>query len=467
MRFLISFGFLIFSAALPAWGQWSFVGDALPSGADCVQLTPNIDDVKGAAWHECPLHLDAPFQLEFDVNLGGSNDGADGICFVLQQISNLGTGPLSVNGAQIGYGSAGPGGVFASNSLAIEFDTFANDGTPNTGPDQNDPSEDHIAIFRDGSLTHQTPNELSAAVQAHPTADNIETGLDYPLSVVWDPATTLLEVYFAGSLRHSLTVDLVNDVFGGDPLVYWGFTGSTGGAYNPQSFCESSFYYSSYLNGLTVQEPAPLEGCVGGDLDFTAQPLGQTVDAVWGANNDDVLTVATAGSYPMTGFNAEGCPTNETFDIDVLDPALQLLVDPDLVVCGALEAVLEATAAPGATVTWDGVEGATSVTTVAGTHDVTATLGVCSTQLQVDVTFQALPDVSFSVDAEPTAGPVVICDGEPIEVVAVPSEGATASWQNSSSPLLNVSQGGTFSATSIAFWSRSICAGSATSVLGM
>ncbi|MED5318526.1 MAG: hypothetical protein VX758_05215, partial [Bacteroidota bacterium] len=123
---------MIFSAALPAWGQWSFVGDALPSGADCVQLTPNIDDVKGAAWHECPLHLDAPFQLEFDVNLGGSNDGADGICFVLQQISNLGTGPLSVNGAQIGYGSAGPGGVFASNSLAIEFDTFANDGTPNT-----------------------------------------------------------------------------------------------------------------------------------------------------------------------------------------------------------------------------------------------------------------------------------------------------------------------------------------------
>ena len=106
-----------------------------------------------------------------------------------------------------------------------------------------------------------------------------------------------------------------------------------------------------------MQEPAPLEGCVGGDLDFTAQPLGQTVDAVWDANNDDVLTVATAGSYPMTGFNAEGCPTNETFDIDVLDPALQLLVNPDLVVCGALEAVLEATAAPGATVAWDGVEG--------------------------------------------------------------------------------------------------------------
>lgn len=449
MRFLISSGFLIFCAALPAWGQWSFVGDALPGGPDCVQLTPNINNRRGAAWHECPLHLGAPFQLDFEMNFGGSDEGADGVCFVLQQISNLTTGPLSINGAQIGYGFDGPGGVFANNSLAIEMDTFANDGSPVAGPvNQFDDPWDHIAIFRDGSLKHNTPNELSAAVQAHPTAANIETGLNYPLSVVWNPATTLLEVYFAGSLRHSLTVDLVNEVFDGDPLVYWGFTGSTGGLSNPQSFCESSFYYSSYLNGLAVQEPAPLVGCVGDDSEFTTQPLGQTVDAVWDANNNDVLTVATAGSYPMTGFNAAGCPTHETFDIDVLDPALQLLVDPDLVVCGALEATLEATAAPDATVAWDGVEGATSVTTVAGIHDVTATLGVCSALLQVDVTFQALPDVSFSVDDEPNAGPVVICDGEPVEILAVPSEGAIASWQNSISPLLNVSQGGTFAATS-------------------
>ena len=241
MRFLISSGFLVFCAALPAWGQWSFVGDALPSGPDCVQLTPNINNRRGAAWHECPLHLGAPFQLDFEMNFGGSDEGADGVCFVLQQISNLTTGPLSINGAQIGYGFEGPGGVFANNSLAIEMDTFANDGSPVAGPvNQFDDPWDHIAIFRDGSLKHNTPNELSAAVQAHPAAANIETGLNYPLSVVWDPATTLLEVYFAGSLRHSLTVDLVNDIFDGDPLVI-GLT-----ARGLQSAVVLRVFYSSY-----------------------------------------------------------------------------------------------------------------------------------------------------------------------------------------------------------------------------
>ena len=253
-----------------AGAQWSLVQDATtPSGADCVQLTPDANNRRGAAWHECPLHLGAPFQLDFELNFGGDDGGADGMCFVLQQISNENAGLVSLNGAQIGYGFEGPGGVFASNSLAIEMDTYANDGSPGTGEvNQFDMPSDHIAIFRDGSLKHNSPNELEPAVQAHPTLTNIENGLDYPLSVRWDPSTTELKVYFAGSERLSLTLDLVNEVFGGDPLVFWGFTGSTGGVSNQQSFCESSLYYSSYLNGLTVLEPAPLVGCSGGDSDF-------------------------------------------------------------------------------------------------------------------------------------------------------------------------------------------------------
>ena len=423
--------------------------DASPNGPNCIQLTPNINNNKGAAWHTCPLHLGAPFLLEFDMNFGGSDDGADGVCFVLQQISNSASGPLSVNGAQIGYGAENPAtGVFNTNSLAIEIDTFANDGSPGTGVNQNDPPVDHIAIFRDGSLEHNSSYQLAAAVQAHPTTANIETGIDYPLTVAWDPETEVLEVYFAGSLRQSLTLDLVNDVFGGDPLVFWGFTASTGGLSNPQSFCDNSFYYSSYLDGLTVLEPAPWISCIGGDTDFTAEPLLPSVDAVWDDTNDAVLTVESAGSYPMTGFNANGCPTHEEFTIDVLNPDLQLLVDPNLVVCGGVEAALEATAAPGATIAWDGVEGGSVVTSVPGLHEVTATLGVCDATLQVDVTFQALPDVSFALGTDPTTGPIVICDGEPTDVHAVPSPGATASWQSIGGPLLTVSQSGTFTATS-------------------
>lgn len=435
--------------SISSWGQWNLVQDASPNGPNCIQLTPNINNNRGAAWHTCPLHLGAPFLLEFDMNFGGSDDGADGVCFVLQQISNSASGPLSVNGAQIGYGAENPAtGVFNTNSLAIEIDTFANDGSPGTGVNQNDPPVDHIAIFRDGSLEHNSGYQLAAAVQAHPTTANIETGIDYPLTVAWDPETEVLEVYFAGSLRQSLTLDLVNDVFGGDPLVFWGFTASTGGLSNPQSFCDNSFYYSSYLDGLTVLEPAPWISCIGGDTDFTAEPLLPSVDAVWDDTNDAVLTVESAGNYPMTGFNASGCPTHEEFTIDVLNPDLQLLVDPNLVVCGGVEAALEATAAPGATIAWDGVEGGSVVTSVPGLHEVTATLGVCDATLQVDVTFQALPDVSFALGTDPTTGPIVICDGEPTDVHAVPSPGATASWQSIGGPLLTVSQSGTFTATS-------------------
>ena len=178
-----------------------------------------------------------------------NNNGADGICFVLQQVSNESSGPLSTNGAQIGYGSTDGNGVFGSRSLAIEIDTFANDGSPGTGDDnQSDPASDHIAIFRDGSLQHNSPNELSAAVQAHPVDEDIETGINYPLDITWDAATMLLEVYFDGSLRHSLTIDLVADLFDGNPFVFWGFTGSTGGLSNTQSFCDNSLYYLSLIH---------------------------------------------------------------------------------------------------------------------------------------------------------------------------------------------------------------------------
>ena len=71
------------------------------------------------------------------MNFGGSDDGADGVCFVLQQISNSASGPLSINGAQIGYGSENPAaGEFNTNSMAIEIDTFANDGSADTGFNQ-------------------------------------------------------------------------------------------------------------------------------------------------------------------------------------------------------------------------------------------------------------------------------------------------------------------------------------------
>ena len=117
----------------------------------------------------------------------------------------------------------------------------------------------------------------------------------------------------------------------------FGFTASTGGLSNAQSFCGSSLFYSSYLNGLAVQEPAPWVGCVGGDADFTTQALAPSVNAIWDASGDAVLAPTTTGIYAMTGFNADGCPTHGQFDVEVLDPALQLGGDAELGICGETE----------------------------------------------------------------------------------------------------------------------------------
>ena len=55
--------------------------------------------------------------------------------------------------------------------------------------------------------------------------------------LTWDAATHNLCVYVDGSQRLCANSDFVNTVFGGNPNVSWGFTGSTGLYSNQQYFC--------------------------------------------------------------------------------------------------------------------------------------------------------------------------------------------------------------------------------------
>ena len=102
----------ILTSALCAWAgvdasaQWNTVGAANLNGGDCVQLTNSFFQFQqGAAWHDCQIHLGADFDLEFTVNLGGNDGGADGMCFVLHQEGNSGNGLVGDAGGDIGYGA--------------------------------------------------------------------------------------------------------------------------------------------------------------------------------------------------------------------------------------------------------------------------------------------------------------------------------------------------------------------------
>lgn len=426
----------------PSWGQWNTSQDATILPGDCVQITPNFNNRRGAAWHECPLRLDEPFDLEFSVNLGGNDNGADGICFVIQDSGNNGNFLVGQNGHSIGFAN----GPFGSSSVAIELDTFANDGSPAAGPvNTSDPSFDHMAIFQGGPLVHGGGNELSAAVQTHPTMGNVEDGADHAFRVVWEPASNNLEVFFAGSLRHSLTVDLLNDVFGGAPSVYWGFTGSTGGLANDQRICLQSAYYSTHQNATTVDPVGPWVVCDGQDVSLTALPSGPSLFAAWTSTGNAGITVNVPGEYDLIGIDADGCTSYSTIEVSAAPgPNLDVLVDPNLVVCGETEVLLAATVAPGATIAWDGQDGATLLTDLPGPHEVTASLGDCEAQAMVDVLFQPVPQLSFQEGGSLVNGDLEVCLGDVLLVQALSTEGAAASWEGVGSDILNVTSSGDY-----------------------
>src|SRR5262249_32967006 len=105
----------------------------------------------------------------------------------------------------------------------------------NSSPDS-DPFFDHIAIQKNGDLDHLSANNLAGPVQIVNGNDNAEDGNWHTLKINWNTTTKTLDAYIDGILRVSRTEDFVTTTFSGDPLVYWGFTGSTGAFTNLQRF---------------------------------------------------------------------------------------------------------------------------------------------------------------------------------------------------------------------------------------
>lgn len=427
---------LSLSLSLPSVAQWDLVQGAQLLSDDCIRLTQAAQNQRGAAWNNCQINLEADVDLQFSVNFGTTDaDGADGMVFVLQQ-SGTGNFAVGSTGGSIGYEN----GPFVP-SLAVELDTWQNG-------DVGDPWYDHLALTSNGSIMHN----VEGPVQAHESQTNIETGQDYPFRIVWSAANELLEVYFAGSLRLSYTGDIVDTFFGGDPLVYWGFVASTGGAVgNEQRFCLVDATYATHVDALSATPSGPWEICQGEELDLTGLASAPATSAVWEDTNATEITVTSGGEYALYGADAEGCPATGSIFVDELPgPELALLVDANLVVCDGSEAELIAEAAPGATVTWDGEEGLSAITTEEGPHEVVATLAGCTSSLMVDVLFQATPDVSFAQNGEPVSGTLEVCDGEVLNLEAVASNNGEATWAVNNQSTLTIGVAGAYEATASA-----------------
>ena len=199
---------------------------SIPGYSYCAQFTADANNQRGCVWNTSTISFASAFDYTVKMYFGDDPNGADGCTFTFQNAAT-GLASCGTTGGQLGIGGV-------SNALVIEFDTYDNDSPMHVY----DMTEDHIAIETDGNLQNGTP--LSGPIQASATSANICDGALHDVRITWNPSTNILQVYFDGSLRLSCTNNFITNVFGGNPNVYWGFTGATGGLSNQQYYCPIS-----------------------------------------------------------------------------------------------------------------------------------------------------------------------------------------------------------------------------------
>ncbi len=250
--------------------QYYTNGSAQSLGGECYLMTPEQYYQAGSVWYSDQIDLTQPFDIYFWAFFGWNNDleytgpdssydyktGADGICFVLQK---YGTNALGSPGLDIGYSNQTTGAFIPS--FIVEFDTWWN-------YNYNDWNEDHIAIQKNGKADHTlAANYIAGCVQASATDFNIEDSTIHLARVTWNPATDSLKVYFDCVFRIGIQYDIINNVFNGDPVVWWGFTAGTGSATNYQYVCRDTsmkYYEATICKGDSAQLDASL-GVIGGN----------------------------------------------------------------------------------------------------------------------------------------------------------------------------------------------------------
>lgn len=411
----------IVTLALLLGAQFSFGqavnGNAVQLSCNCYRLTDAINNQSGSVWNSEQISLEDPFDFTFDVYLGDIPQGADGIAFVLQPISTS-VGSL---GGGMGYEGISP-------SLAMSIDTY------NNGASDGDIFDDHVAIMSNGSVEHFSADNLAGPVVALITGGNIEDGEWHTMRVTWNPTTQIINFFMDGAFRISYTGDVINDIFGGDPNVYWGFTGSTGGLNNRQEFC------FSIIPGLSSSED---ELCAGDSIQFfdnSSSALGEVVEWDWDFDNGLTDTLETPGFVPFetagtywvrqTVTDSEGCDASDSLQITVHpNPETDFVADA---VCDGEEMDLsdDSFISLGTITQWnwtfEGGEQATgqNVSTTfpaAGTYDVTLSTTSsqgCSDSVTAEVTVFENPVAEGSIEATSLNG----------ELTTVLAAGEEAQW---------------------------------------
>ena len=200
------------------------------TGQYCFDITDATNSQLGAIWLQNKVDLNNDFAFRAEIYAGNNDGGADGFAIVFHDDPN-GVNALGLDGVNLGFGGYDTtwGAYNATDaispSVAFEIDTYDN------GVSQGDVSPDHIAI----SLNGDVYNAISTP--ATTPLPNIEDDNYHDVLIEWDSTTQTFYFEIDGTYSTSYSADVINNVFSGENLVNFGFTGSTGGYNNRQTIC--------------------------------------------------------------------------------------------------------------------------------------------------------------------------------------------------------------------------------------
>lgn len=216
--------------ASPLWAQPSFTlnGSAVVVSENCYRLSSQkvADDV-GSIWCEYPIQLNHAMEIRFALNLGCSRSAGEGIAFVMHTHKD-GYDAIGCGSSALGYASTIECKNSITPSLAIEFDTKYSRGLP-------DIYVPHLSLIQNAN--QKEPLIKSQRIRS--SGQDVRDCEYHDVRISWKPSTQLLEVYFDNEKRLSYHGN-IQDFFGDEKNIYFGFTGSTGRQPNMQMICIQS-----------------------------------------------------------------------------------------------------------------------------------------------------------------------------------------------------------------------------------
>ncbi|MDQ1266793.1 MAG: Choice-of-anchor protein [Bacteroidota bacterium] len=222
-----------------------------------IRLTKTEFMESGAVWRHDLIPVSQGFTTTFkfrftegsNVNTNeGSAPGADGIVFVIQNDNPYTNG---INGGGIGYHSI-------PNSLAVEFDTFANDSSQ--FENYNDPNGNHIAVQSKGKLANTSYHGGTATLGMAENPILIKAdGTIYYVKIDYREVGNSLRIFLDTVKESNVSPTLVIDDLNLAALLdlennlraYVGFTAATGSAWENHDIM--SWYFCPKIT-VSVEE---------------------------------------------------------------------------------------------------------------------------------------------------------------------------------------------------------------------